>query len=190
MSRRTTAWTAWSLWGLIVAFLALSLLLLARSLSYPVVRVFDLLVPEAVEAVSFSTLGVLIVPRRPKHPIGWLFCVLGLFAGLYLFFGVYAIYALLAEPGSLPGGSRLGSSPGCGCPSTPCWCFWRCCSRAVGYLRLAGGPSAAGTPGRSRGVRTGGAHEKGRRVEHSPASRGTRSNRKAATLAKAGPQRA
>jgi hypothetical protein len=87
-----------------VALLALSLLLLALSLSYPGVRVFDLLVPEAVKAVSFSTLGVLIVPRRPKHPIGWLFCALGLLAGLDLFCGVYAIYALLAEPGSLLGG--------------------------------------------------------------------------------------
>jgi hypothetical protein len=34
MSRRTAAWIAWSLWGLIVALLALSLLLLALSLSF------------------------------------------------------------------------------------------------------------------------------------------------------------
>jgi hypothetical protein len=87
-----------------VALLALSLLLLALDHSYPGVHVFDLLVPEAVEAVSLSTLGVLIAPYRPKHPIGWLFCVLGLLAGLDLFFGVYAIYTLLAEHGSLPGG--------------------------------------------------------------------------------------
>ena len=53
---------------------------------------------------SCSTVGVLIASRRPAHPIGWLFSMVGLLSGLHLFCGEYAIYALVVEGGSLPGG--------------------------------------------------------------------------------------
>ncbi|MDQ3862156.1 MAG: hypothetical protein M3317_01380 [Actinomycetota bacterium] len=39
----------------------------------------------------------LITSRRPAHPVGWLFSALGLFSGLTLFYGEYAIYTLVAR---------------------------------------------------------------------------------------------
>jgi hypothetical protein len=59
--------------------------------------------------LTFPTVGALIVSRRPENPIGWLFCVAGLFwSGFVLFAGSYASYALVARPGSLPGGKVAG----------------------------------------------------------------------------------
>jgi hypothetical protein len=46
-----------------------------------------------------------IVPRMsPENPIGWLFCAIGLLWAVIHFIGEYAIYSLLAAPGSLPAG--------------------------------------------------------------------------------------
>jgi hypothetical protein len=62
------------------------------------------LAQETVVAATFPALGLLILSRRPEHPIGWLFCAAGLLGGLDHFCSEYAIYALLAQPHSLPGG--------------------------------------------------------------------------------------
>jgi len=40
----------------------------------------------------------------PENPIGWLFCAIGLLWAVIHFIGEYAIYTLLAAPGSLPAG--------------------------------------------------------------------------------------
>ena len=48
--------------------------------------------------------GAAIVSRHPNNVIGWLFYALGFSLGLNHFLSEYAIYALLAQPGSLPGG--------------------------------------------------------------------------------------
>ena len=102
--RRTASWLAWSLGILCAALLAPTLVLFAFNLFHPEVDVFGLWVQETVVAVTFPALGLLILSRRPKHPIGWLFCGAGLVAGLDHFCGEYAIYALLAQPSSLPAG--------------------------------------------------------------------------------------
>jgi len=104
MGRRTAAWLAWSLGILCVALLAFTLLLLAFNRSHPDVDVYGPWVQETIVAVTFPALGLLILSRRPQHPIGWLFCGAGLAAALDHFFGEYAIYALQAQPNSLPGG--------------------------------------------------------------------------------------
>jgi hypothetical protein len=104
MRHRTAAWIAWSLGILSVALLAPTLLLFALNLFHPDVDVFGLWLQETVVAVTFPSLGLLIVSRRPEHPIGWLFCGAGLVGGLDHFCGEYAIYALLAQPNSLPAG--------------------------------------------------------------------------------------
>jgi hypothetical protein len=54
--------------------------------------------------LSFSTIGAILVSHRPEHPIGWLFCVIGLLASIDHICGEYAIYTLLAHPGALPAG--------------------------------------------------------------------------------------
>ena len=104
MSPRTAAWLAWSLGILCVALLAFTLLWFAFNRSHPGVDVYGPWVQETVVAVTFPALGLLILSRRPQHPIGWLFCVAGFAAGLDHFCGEYAIYTQQAEPNSLPGG--------------------------------------------------------------------------------------
>jgi hypothetical protein len=51
--------------------------------------------------------GAVVGSRRPENPIGWLFCAIGGFAAIVLLSSEYAAYALLAQPGSLPGGLAM-----------------------------------------------------------------------------------
>ena len=104
MSRRATVLVAWSVCGLCFVLTTLSLLLLALNLKSPGVHIFDYWAEDTVLTLAFSTIGAIIVSHRPKHPIGWLFCVIGLLAGIDHFCGEYATYALLAHPEALPAG--------------------------------------------------------------------------------------
>ena len=106
MSTRTASWLAWLLWALSVALTALSLLLLALSVSHPGVHIFDHWLDSTLAAIAFSTVGAVIAPRTPSdNPEGWLFCVVGLLFAVAHFSAEYALYALLAAPGSqLPAG--------------------------------------------------------------------------------------
>jgi hypothetical protein len=72
---------------------------------HPGVPAFEFAFQSTVIVASCSSVGVLIASRRPAHPIGWLFSAVGLVGGVHLFCGEYAIYALVVERGSLPGGS-------------------------------------------------------------------------------------
>ena len=49
-------------------------------------------------------MGAVIVAHRSRHLIGWIFCAIGLVGAARSLGGDYAAYALLAAPGSLPGG--------------------------------------------------------------------------------------
>jgi hypothetical protein len=84
--------------------LAPTLLLFTSNLFNPEVEVYGLWVQGTFVGVIFPAIGLFLVSRRPEHPIGWLFCAAGLVVGLDHFCGEYAIYALLAQPGSLPAG--------------------------------------------------------------------------------------
>ena len=84
--------------------MAFTLLLFAFNRSHPSVDVWGPWVQETVAALTFPVIGILILSRRPRHTVGWLFCWAGLAGGLDHFFGEYAIYALQAQPDSLPGG--------------------------------------------------------------------------------------
>jgi hypothetical protein len=104
MSRRTATWLAWSMCALSLALTVFSLLLLALSISYPGVHIFDFWLENTVAAAGFSTVGAVITSRRPNNIIGWLLNVAGFLLGLNHFSSEYAIYTLLVRPGSLPGG--------------------------------------------------------------------------------------
>ncbi len=56
-------------------------------------------------AVVFSTVGAVVASRRPDHPVGWLFCVVGLVGGIRHLGAEYAIYSLLVSYEPLPGGA-------------------------------------------------------------------------------------
>jgi hypothetical protein len=107
MSLRAAAQLAWLLCALSLALTALSLLLLALNLSYPDTHFYDYCVDCTVSAISFAPVGALIAARRPANPVGWLLCLCGLVIGIDHFSAQYAIYALLAQPGSLPAGEAV-----------------------------------------------------------------------------------
>jgi hypothetical protein len=106
LSTRVAAWLAWSLWALCVALTALSLLLLVLNLSDPNAHVFDWWLGNALVVID-ATVGAIVASRRPENAVGWLLCLSGVAVGTSSFASQYAIYALLARPGSLPAGEAL-----------------------------------------------------------------------------------
>ncbi|HZC03655.1 MAG TPA: hypothetical protein VE844_20605, partial [Gammaproteobacteria bacterium] len=112
MSRREAAWLAWYMCAVSLALTVLGLLFLVTSQSHTGAPAYDYWLVNTVVAISFSIVGGMIASRLPpQNPIGWIFCTIGLLAGMRLFVAEYAIATLLAEPGSLlskfPGGEAL-----------------------------------------------------------------------------------
>jgi signal transduction histidine kinase len=58
-------------------------------------------------SLGVPVLGVVIVNKRPRNTIGWVFIVAGAALALVTFGQVYALHALRADPGSLPAGRVL-----------------------------------------------------------------------------------
>ena len=52
--------------------------------------------------VSAPTVGAVLAAKRPRHPVGWPLLGLGASLGLTFLTDGYALYGLLARPGSLP----------------------------------------------------------------------------------------
>jgi hypothetical protein len=91
--------------ALSLALTALSILLIILITSQPGVHIFEHWIENTVLAIGFSTVGTLVVSRcPPQNPMGWMFCVVGFMFGALHFAAEYAIYVLLAKPGSLPAG--------------------------------------------------------------------------------------
>ena len=105
MSRRAAARLAWSVCAASLLIMALSLLLIVFGWSTLLPRGWTPWHNQAIEIVGnigAPILGGLIASRRPENPYGWLWLGLGLSLGLLAFVQVYAAYALVVEPGSLP----------------------------------------------------------------------------------------
>jgi hypothetical protein len=107
MSHRTATWLAWSLCALSLALTALSLLLLALNRSDPNTHIYEYWQVDTLVPVSFSIIGAIIASRLPANPLGWLFCAAACVAAVDHFSAEYALYALLAQPTSLPAGEAL-----------------------------------------------------------------------------------
>ena len=106
MSGRAAGWISWSVWAVTLVLLVLTVVF---SLVYPTSedRVgnpvnFAVLI---LFVATFETVGAIIASRRPKNAIGWVFCGMGLALVGAVFCGNYAQYALVVEPGALPGGA-------------------------------------------------------------------------------------
>ncbi len=104
MSRRAAAWFAWSLWALCVALVAATALLDFVTPPIPVKG------PPALWGVLFvmlslayPTVGAVVASRRPKNPIGWILCAVGLVLGFQTFAAGYADFGLLAWSNPVPG---------------------------------------------------------------------------------------
>jgi hypothetical protein len=104
MTRNFAHRLAWSLWTATVVLMGLTVVF---TVAYPLSRdVSSTIVNFGVAilfVVTFQTVGAVISSRRPENPIGWVFCGMGPALVAAVFFGNYAQYALLVEPGSLPG---------------------------------------------------------------------------------------
>jgi hypothetical protein len=98
MSSRVTAWLAWLLWVMTVVFCVISLFMPNEQ------NGLNSLLSQGVWLVASSTVGTIIVSRRPGNPIGWILCAVGLLLAFSLFSGLYAFRALVSSPGSLPAG--------------------------------------------------------------------------------------
>ena len=110
MSRRSAAWFAWLLWTIALFFFLVSGVFRALNSSTPTIAPRTPLLLDfwfLLLFMSFATVGALVASRQPGNAIGWIFCYLGLafpFAGAS---EEYALYALVTEPGSLPGGEGV-----------------------------------------------------------------------------------
>jgi hypothetical protein len=92
-------------WGLCAVSLTLVVLgLVYGVLNHKLRTGFALLAPNAIVAVSFPTVGAFIATHRPRNPIGWLFCTVGIFQGLLIAAEADSDYALRIAPGTVPGG--------------------------------------------------------------------------------------
>lgn len=60
-----------------------------------------------VLALGFPVVGALVIPRRPRHPVPWMFVASGVGAAVTVATFLYAHRALVTEPGSLPGGEAV-----------------------------------------------------------------------------------
>jgi hypothetical protein len=92
-----TRWLAWLLWTL-TAVCAIFLLVVHERGSLIVI------LPVGAWVVTSSTVGALIVSRRPGNPIGWILCASGFLFAFSIFTSMYAVYALVTYPGTLPAG--------------------------------------------------------------------------------------
>jgi hypothetical protein len=105
MSLRTAAWLIYSIMALAVLLGVLgSLLFFLNDQPLTGDTWFTL------AFLAFPIVGVVIVSHRPENPIGWMFCFLGLLNILSGFAHEYAFYALVTQPGALPGGRWVGWS--------------------------------------------------------------------------------
>jgi hypothetical protein len=105
-------WSSWAV-SLLLGLFSVALLVLTRATPIP-----GSAAPRAMVAawvlvllVILATLGALIVARQPANLIGWSFVVAGLGLAFSAFATQYAIYALLTDPGALPGGDWLAWIP-------------------------------------------------------------------------------
>ena len=103
----TTARVAWIICALCLGLATINLVLVVLNSSHPDVHIPEPWIGHTVSAVAFSLVGAVVGSRRPENPIGWLFCAIGGFAAIVLLSSEYAAYALLAQPGSLPGGLAM-----------------------------------------------------------------------------------
>jgi hypothetical protein len=62
-----------------------------------------------VPAIAFAAVGATIATKRSGNAIGWLFCAVGVMLAGGVFSNAYGYHALIAEPGSLPGGAYAAS---------------------------------------------------------------------------------
>jgi hypothetical protein len=114
LALQRSARLAWGLWTVAVCLTAVGIVLLILNRGVETPKSIGSLGSPAVDTLAsvvmlaFPTVGVLIATRQPANAIGWLFLATGVSAALEDVLLGYATHALLADPGSLPGGAAFG----------------------------------------------------------------------------------
>lgn len=101
----------WLLWATCVGFTGITLSYLLINGEVRPAANFESSAIDAAFAIAilmFPTVGAAIASRQPDNPIGWLFLVAGVGGTMSQSLLGYATYALLKNPGSLPGGALAG----------------------------------------------------------------------------------
>jgi hypothetical protein len=74
----------------------------------PNTHIYDPWFDNTLRAISYAPVGALIASRHPANAVSWLFLRLfGLATSISHFGARYAVFALLAQPDSLPAGQAL-----------------------------------------------------------------------------------
>ena len=109
MRRRSASTLAWSLCGLslvlatlMVVFYVLGLETPREGRDRPPAEFIPVM---ALMLLAFATVRALVASRHRRHPVGWLFCFVGIAAGFGFSGQFYADYALVTEGESVPGGA-------------------------------------------------------------------------------------
>ena len=107
MRARTATRLAWWLCAVALAMMTarLAVVVLAGPAALPLG--FPPPTVQAIEVIGFlgaPILGGVIAAYRPHNPYGWLWCAIGLSLGVTFLAVGYGAYALVVEPGALPGG--------------------------------------------------------------------------------------
>jgi hypothetical protein len=93
-------WIAWSLLGIYIFLTGIGLAIMLISGMPSRVRI----TPDLVNVIfiSWSIVGVLLISRQPRNPIGWIFVTMPVMFSLDTFARGYAYSGSIANPGSLP----------------------------------------------------------------------------------------
>src|SRR6266511_4004594 len=103
---------SWSMWGLSLALLGGGLVLTWLKPLHAQLRHRDPVRCPVLASVGYSTVGALIVARRPDNAIGWIFRVMAVgFAGT-MFSQEYAVRTIAIAPHSLPAVGWIGYQAG------------------------------------------------------------------------------
>ena len=107
MRSRVATRLAWSLCALTLVLTAISVILLGLNYSHTSTQVYGYWSESTVIPIGFSIIGAIIASRLPANPLGWLFCAAASVSAVAHLSGEYAIYALIAQPDTLPEGKAL-----------------------------------------------------------------------------------
>jgi hypothetical protein len=107
MRSRVATRLAWSLCALTLVLTAISVILLGLNYSHTSTQVYGYWPESIVIPIGFSIIGAIIASRLPANPLGWLFCAAASVSAVAHLSGEYAIYALMAQPDTLPAGKAL-----------------------------------------------------------------------------------